>query len=79
MFAPAIGVPEDITNANGVGCVAAHLLSMLNGGAVGAVAEVEVDQGDVLGFPGTVLAAATSGSTGIRVRVGGVVALPGCP
>lgn len=58
MFAPAIGVPEDIANANSTGCLAAYLNA----------ASLRVDQGDARGFPATVLASADGG----RVRVGGV-------
>jgi trans-2,3-dihydro-3-hydroxyanthranilate isomerase len=58
MFAPAIGVPEDIANANSTGCLAAHLNAPL----------LRVDQGDARGFPSTILASAD----GDRVRVGGV-------
>jgi predicted PhzF superfamily epimerase YddE/YHI9 len=65
MFAPAIGVPEDIANANSTGCLAAHLHSPM----------LRVDQGDARGFPSTVLAAAEPGRGGIRVRVGGVAQL----
>jgi trans-2,3-dihydro-3-hydroxyanthranilate isomerase len=61
MFAPAIGVPEDIANANSTGCLAAHLNAPL----------LRVDQGDARGFPSTVLASAAGG----RVRVGGVARL----
>lgn len=46
MFAPSIGVPEDIANANSTACLAAHL-----GCAVRA------DMGDALGSPATVTAA----------------------
>lgn len=70
MFAPAIGVAEDVTNANSVGCLAAHLLTS------SGVDAVEVDQGDALGCPGTVTATATGGPAGIRVRVGGVAVVP---
>ena len=65
MFAPAIGVPEDIANANSTGCLAAHLRSPM----------LRVDQGDARGFLCTVLAAAEPGPDGIRVRVGGVAVL----
>jgi trans-2,3-dihydro-3-hydroxyanthranilate isomerase len=58
MFAPGIGVGEDIANANSTGCLAAHLNASL----------LRVDQGDARGFPSTVLASADRG----RVRVGGV-------
>jgi PhzF family phenazine biosynthesis protein len=47
MFAPSIGVPEDIANANSTACLAAHL-----------AADVVVDMGDALGQPATVTATA---------------------
>ena len=65
MFAPAIGVPEDIANANSTGCLAAHLL------VTGRSADVEVDQGDALGRPSTVYASATRTAHGIATSVGG--------
>jgi trans-2,3-dihydro-3-hydroxyanthranilate isomerase len=61
MFAPAIGVPEDIANANSTGCLAAHLNAEW----------LRVDQGDRRGCPSTVLAACHRG----RVSVGGVAVL----
>jgi trans-2,3-dihydro-3-hydroxyanthranilate isomerase len=45
MFAPSIGVPEDIANANSTACLAAHLGRGL-----------AVDMGDALGEPATILA-----------------------
>jgi trans-2,3-dihydro-3-hydroxyanthranilate isomerase len=60
LFAPAIGVDEDVANANSSGCLAAHL-----GG------RIEVWQGDALGRPSAVFAD-TDGRT---TRVGGVVRL----
>ena len=65
MFAPAIGVPEDIANANSAGCLAAHLL--ISGGNP----TVAVDQGDGLGRPSTVHATAVHSAHGIATRVGG--------
>lgn len=47
MFAPSIGVPEDIANANSTACLAAHL-----------GADITVDMGDSLGQPATVVARA---------------------
>jgi trans-2,3-dihydro-3-hydroxyanthranilate isomerase len=47
MFAPSIGVPEDIANANSTACLAAHL-----------AADIAVDMGDSLGQPATVTATA---------------------
>jgi trans-2,3-dihydro-3-hydroxyanthranilate isomerase len=65
MVAPAIGVPEDIANANSTGCLAAHLLVTGNSG------DVEADQGDTLDRPSTVHAAATRTQHGIATSVGG--------
>ncbi|MGW9193672.1 PhzF family phenazine biosynthesis protein [Micromonospora chersina] len=65
MFAPAIGVDEDIANANSAGCLAAHLLDTSRHG------DIKVDQGDTLGRPSTVLAAATRTRAGIAARIGG--------
>ena len=47
MFAPSIGVPEDIANANSTACLAAYL-----------TADIAVDMGDSLGQPATVTAPA---------------------
>jgi PhzF family phenazine biosynthesis protein len=71
MFAPAIGVPEDVANANSTGCLAAHLLV-----TTGAV-RIEVEQGDALGCPSTVFASAETAGGGIRTWVGGVAAIRG--
>jgi len=61
MFAPSIGVPEDIANANSTACLAAHL-----------GADLRVDMGDSLGSPATVTASARSDGS---VLVGGIAAL----
>ncbi|GIF39219.1 PhzF family phenazine biosynthesis protein [Actinoplanes xinjiangensis] len=60
LFAPAIGVDEDVANANSAGCLAAHLGR-----------RVQVWQGDALGRPSAVWAD-TDGRT---TRVGGIVKL----
>jgi trans-2,3-dihydro-3-hydroxyanthranilate isomerase len=66
MFAPAIGVPEDIANANSTGCLAAHL-------AASRVARrVSVDQGDAFGRPSTILSEAYPTLDGWTTSVGGV-------
>ena len=44
MFAPAIGVDEDVANANSTGCLAAHLLDTTGAQTVAT----EVEQGDTL-------------------------------
>jgi len=46
MFAPSVGVPEDIANANSTACLAAHL-----------DIPIKVDMGDSLGSPATISAA----------------------
>ena len=61
MFAPSIGVPEDIANANSTACLAAHL-----------GADLRVDMGDSLGSPATVTASARPGGS---VLVGGIATL----
>jgi PhzF family phenazine biosynthesis protein len=65
MFAPSIGVPEDIANANSTACLAADLASR-------GVTEIAVDMGDSLGSPATITASARP-----VVRVGGVAEVPG--
>jgi trans-2,3-dihydro-3-hydroxyanthranilate isomerase len=59
MFAPSIGVPEDIANANSTACLAAHL-------ARDGITGVVVDMGDALGAPATITATWDGG----RVEVG---------
>lgn len=59
MFAPSIGVPEDIANANSTACLAAHL-----------GADVTVDMGDSLGQPATITAT-TAGRVGGLATVTG--------
>jgi trans-2,3-dihydro-3-hydroxyanthranilate isomerase len=70
MFAPAIGVDEDIANANSAGCLAAHLLDTTGAG------DVEVHQGDRLGRPSSVFATATRTAAGLRAEIGGLVTCP---
>jgi PhzF family phenazine biosynthesis protein len=64
MFAPAIGVPEDIANANSTACLAAHL-------AQHGVNAVTVDMGDAVGRPASVTATAELQGAAIKIRVGG--------
>ncbi|WP_246095354.1 PhzF family phenazine biosynthesis protein [Streptomyces roseicoloratus] len=66
MFAPSIGVPEDIANANSTACLAARL-------AQAGIASITVDMGDSLGSPATITAATRPDGT---VELGGTVALP---
>ncbi|MFG3417809.1 PhzF family phenazine biosynthesis protein [Micromonospora sp. NPDC049460] len=65
MFAPAIGVGEDVVNANSSGCLAAHL-HVTHGRN-----SVEVEQGHSAGRPSLVFATATTTREGILTRVGG--------
>jgi Phenazine biosynthesis-like protein len=51
MFAPSIGVAEDIANANSTACLAAHL-------ARRGITSISVDMGDALGSPSTITASA---------------------
>jgi PhzF family phenazine biosynthesis protein len=62
MFAPSIGVPEDIANANSTACLAAQ-----------GFIDLTVDLGDALGHPATIT---TSTRPGPRVLVGGTALLP---
>ncbi|WP_338703187.1 PhzF family phenazine biosynthesis isomerase [Streptomyces sp. Q6] len=64
MFAPSIGVPEDVANANSTACLAAHL------GERG-VPRIAVDMGDRLGRPATVTGASRTTASGTVVQVGG--------
>ncbi|MFF3876297.1 PhzF family phenazine biosynthesis protein [Streptomyces sp. NPDC001978] len=65
MFAPAIGVPEDIANANSTACLAAHLASE-------GRTRITVDMGDSLESPATVVATMRPRPVGPPlVRVGG--------
>jgi PhzF family phenazine biosynthesis protein len=64
MFAPSIGVPEDIANANSTACLAARL-------AQRNMTRVNVEMGDSLGSPATITATAQQTGLGARIRVGG--------
>jgi trans-2,3-dihydro-3-hydroxyanthranilate isomerase len=66
MFAPAIGVSEDVANANSAGCLAAHLT------ATGREDLVEVDQGDALGRPSRIWARANQAGRVWLTWVGGL-------
>ncbi|MEV6109265.1 PhzF family phenazine biosynthesis isomerase [Streptomyces sp. NPDC051940] len=68
MFAPSIGVPEDIANANSTACLAAHM-------AGGGSTVLSVDMGDSLGSPATITATVRPGPRGPAVRIGGTAAV----
>jgi len=64
MFAPSIGVAEDIANANSTACLAAQL-------AGAGRTEITVDMGDSLGQPSTITATTGHSPSGAVIRVGG--------
>jgi predicted PhzF superfamily epimerase YddE/YHI9 len=68
MFAPSIGVPEDIANANSTACIVAHLAGR-------GVTELSVDMGDALGSPATITAAVQQSPTGSKIVVGGAATI----
>ena len=68
MFAPSIGVPEDIANANSTACLAAHLADQ-------GFSALDVDMGDSLGEPSTIAATTRPGPEGPLVRVGGTATI----
>ena len=70
MFAPSIGVPEDIANANSTACLAAHLSRR-------GFTTLTVDMGDSVSSPATVTATIETGPDGARVEVGGVATVVG--
>ncbi|BFV55070.1 hypothetical protein KCMC57_up01740 [Kitasatospora sp. CMC57] len=68
VFAPSIGVPEDIANANSMACLAART-------AGSGADRLTVDMGDHLGRPSTVTAAVHHDGLERRIRVGGRAAI----
>lgn len=62
MFAPSIGVPEDIANANSTACLAAIL-------APQGLSEITLDMGDCLGRPATIQATVQLDGTRPRIWV----------
>jgi hypothetical protein len=70
MFAPSIGVPEDIANANSTACLAAHLAGI-------GVTEIAVDMGDAFGCPATITATARPSRSGSWIQVGGTAHVAG--
>ncbi|MEU6931361.1 PhzF family phenazine biosynthesis isomerase [Streptomyces sp. NPDC046374] len=77
MFAPSIGVPEDIANANSTACLAAHL-------ATRGHTDLAVDMGDALGSPARITAtvvdrrdAGAGAGAGVGAGAGAGVSRPG--
>ncbi|MFC7261103.1 PhzF family phenazine biosynthesis protein [Streptomyces lutosisoli] len=68
MFAPSIGVPEDIANANSTACLAAHLAGR-------GITRIAVDMGDSVGSPATITATAQPGPAGPVIHLGGAARL----
>ncbi|MFI9322672.1 PhzF family phenazine biosynthesis protein [Kitasatospora aureofaciens] len=63
MFAPSIGVPEDVANANSTACLAAHA-------AGSGTDRLTVDMGDHLGCPSTITATVHRDGLERRILVG---------
>jgi trans-2,3-dihydro-3-hydroxyanthranilate isomerase len=72
MFAPSIGVPEDIANANSTACLAASLSHQ-------GLSTLSVDMGDSLATPSTIVATTRPGPdrVHVHVHVGGVATFRG--
>jgi PhzF family phenazine biosynthesis protein len=64
MFAPGIGVSEDIANANSTACLVARL-------ARDGTRNITVDMGDSVGQPASIVATADTECEQLRVLVGG--------
>ncbi|MFI1073426.1 PhzF family phenazine biosynthesis protein [Streptomyces puniciscabiei] len=64
MFAPSIGVAEDIANANSTACLATHLAGQ-------GITGIAVDMGDSVGSPATIIATAQHSPSGATVHLGG--------
>jgi trans-2,3-dihydro-3-hydroxyanthranilate isomerase len=71
MFAPAIGVDEDISNGNSSGCLGAYLLSTRED----AELSLRVHQGQELGRPSTVLVITQCVGDRIETTVGGTAVI----
>jgi trans-2,3-dihydro-3-hydroxyanthranilate isomerase len=70
MFAPSIGVPEDIANANSTACLAARL-------ARRGMPSITVDMGDSLKQPARITATAKWVGANVQIRVGGAADVAG--
>jgi trans-2,3-dihydro-3-hydroxyanthranilate isomerase len=68
MFAPSIGVPEDIANANSTACLAARLAGR-------GISSIAVEMGDCIGMPATITATTRGGGSPPRIHVGGAAAV----
>jgi trans-2,3-dihydro-3-hydroxyanthranilate isomerase len=68
MFAPSIGVPEDIANVNSTACLATGLAEQ-------GMSEIRVDMGDALGCPGEIAAIVQRSASAPLIRVGGAATI----
>lgn len=71
MFAPAIGVDEDIINGNSSGCLGAYLLSRSDDLRL----SLRVHQGHAFGRPGTVLVTAARIGERVETTIGGTAVI----
>jgi PhzF family phenazine biosynthesis protein len=71
MFAPMIGVDEDIINGNSSGCLGAYLISLSNTDFDHSILTLTVYQGYGSGNPGKVIVKAQKVSEKIKTFVGG--------
>lgn len=75
MFAPAIGVDEDIVNGNSSGCLGAYLLHLDSARRMGPELSLSVHQGHAFDRPGTVLVSARRLGDRIETTVGGTAVI----
>jgi PhzF family phenazine biosynthesis protein len=71
MFAPAIGVDEDMINGNSSGCLGAYLLWLDTKGRFHGELNLSVHQGQTFNRPGTVLVSARRVGDTIETIIGG--------
>ena len=75
MFAPGIGVDEDIVNGNSSGCLGAYLLQMDTDGRIGSELSLRIHQGHTFNRPGTVVVSAKLGEDKIETSIGGTAVI----
>jgi PhzF family phenazine biosynthesis protein len=75
MFAPAIGVDEDMINGNSSGCLGAYLLRLDTENRFGGELNLRVHQGQAFGRPGTVQVTERNVGRNVETIIGGKAAL----
>lgn len=75
MFAPIIGVPEDVINGNSSGCLGAYLLTYDAASRNKSELTVAVEQGYKFGRSGTVIVKAKRVADRIETRIGGAAVI----